>query len=679
MKKNIICLILLFCNYNILAQTETEQEQQLENLAMMDETETEDDANWQYLQQLLKVPLNINTVGEEDLSLFNFLTPLQIQYFLKYRQLLGNFISIYELQAVPGWDVGTIKKILPYIIVAEENSGWKNIGQRLSSGTHTILLRAAQVLEKSKGYTVTGPGNYYMGTPQKLLLRYKYAWGNLLQYGITADKDAGEQFFKGAQKSGFDFYTAHLFLRNLGKIKAIALGDFTVNMGQGLVQWQSLAFKKSAGVVNVKRQSPVLRPYNSAGEFNFNRGAGITLAAHQNIDITAFFSYKKISGNLVVTDTLITEPVISSMLSSGYHRTPTEVADRYNTAHTSYGGAVRYKKHLFQMGINGVGYHFSLPFQKADRVYNYFSIQGSSWYNISADYSYTLKNMHFFGETATSRNGGIAVVQGLQVSTDKNIEMSVLYRKIPARYQSLLGNAFTENSLPANETGLYAGVNYRLPFRLQLSAYADWYRFPWLKYLADAPSQGRDYMVQVLYKPNKIYEASLRYRNEVRQQNAAAVPGALHILTGVSRQNFRWQAQYRINRSVQLRNRAELVWYSKETIRERGYSVFVDYVYKPMMRPLSVTMRGQYFNTDGYNSRIYAFENDVLYSYTIPVVYNKGFRYYLLCNVDITSKLTIWLRWAQTIYQNQSVIGSGLDAIPGNKKSDIRVQLQWAL
>ncbi|MBL0144814.1 MAG: hypothetical protein IPP48_02690 [Chitinophagaceae bacterium] len=61
---------------------------------------------------------------------------------------------------------------------------------------------------------------------------------------MLGEKDAGEQFFKGNQKQGFDFYSTHLFARNIGIVKALALGDFTVNMGQGLTQWQSLAFKK---------------------------------------------------------------------------------------------------------------------------------------------------------------------------------------------------------------------------------------------------------------------------------------------------------------------------------------------------------------------------------------------------------------------------------------------------
>jgi hypothetical protein len=88
-------------------------------------------------------------------------------------------------------------------------------------------------------------------------------------------------------------------------------------------------------------------------------------------------------------------------------------------------------------------------------------------------------------------------------------------------------------------------------------------------------------------------------------------------------------------------------------------------------------MRLQYFETDDYNSRIYAYESDVLYSFSIPALYGKGIRYYTNINYDLTRKLSLWLRWAQTVFQEQEVIGTGLDEIKGNKKSEFKVQMRW--
>ena len=274
-------------------------QQQLESIAENNaDEEIEDDAYLQQMQQYIKNPFNLNYADEIELKELHLLSPVQITNLLAYRNLLGRFIDLYELQAIPAWNIELIYKIRPYISINERTELLTAIRKRLSKGEHTILLRIGQVLEKSKGYLADRQGvtNFYPGSPQKLLVRYKYQFKNLLQYGILGEKDAGEQFFKGKQKQGFDFYSLHFFARNVGIIKSIALGDYTVNLGQGLTQWQSLAFKKSADVMNIKREAAVLRPYNSAGEINFHRGIGITIAKN-NWAATAFVSFKKVDAN----------------------------------------------------------------------------------------------------------------------------------------------------------------------------------------------------------------------------------------------------------------------------------------------------------------------------------------------------------------------------------------------
>jgi len=256
-KSLLIGLMCCCCQYWVQAQEvqNTTVEQQLENQAEADDAETEDDSYYQQLRQYLRNPINLNSALESDLQPFRFLSDLQIQSFLMYRKLAGQLLSIYELQAIPGWDIETISRLRPYIKVGPAESFLEGSRNRFSKGDHTILLRMGQTLEKSKGYIpkndTTPPA--YLGSPQRLLIRYKYVYKNLLQYGFLGEKDPGEQFGKGGQKNGFDFYSMHLFIRNLGLIKQIALGDFTVNLGQGLLTYQSLAFRKGVDVMNIKR------------------------------------------------------------------------------------------------------------------------------------------------------------------------------------------------------------------------------------------------------------------------------------------------------------------------------------------------------------------------------------------------------------------------------------------
>ncbi|MBI5856537.1 MAG: helix-hairpin-helix domain-containing protein [Sphingobacteriales bacterium] len=680
MRKTVSILFILFTihysPFTFAQEIPVSTEQQLENQADADQGETEDDSYLQELEHFRKNPVNLNTADADELKQLRIITDLQIANLITYRNLFGRFLNIYELQAIPSWDVNMIRKLLPFITISASVSLSEELGKRFRDGEHSLLLRISQILEKAEGFDKTSSGTKYTGSPQKILIRYRYSFKNLLQFGLVADKDAGEQLFKGAQNKGFDFYSFHLFARRIGIIQALALGDFTVNMGQGLIQWQSLAFKKSVDVMGVKRQSAILRPYSSAGEYYFHRGAGISIKKNR-IEATAFISFRKLSANFVA-DTVNNEDFISSFLTSGYHRTATENADRNNLSQTAFGGNVLYRGNKWHVGLNGIYYSFSLPVQKRGEPYNLYAISGDRWHNFSLDYSYTYKNLHLFGEAAADKNLNKAFINGLLISVDPRVDVSIVQRTISKAYQAVNGNAFTENTYPTNETGFYTGVSIRPAIYWRLDAYMDIYKFPWLKYLVDAPGHGKDFLVQLTYTPGKQVEIYSRFRNETRQSNQSDNSTVTNFLVSIPKQNWRTQISYKINPSMTLRNRVELLWYNnKSSNEERGFLLFQDFIYKPMLKPYSAVMRIQYFETDGYDSRIYAYENDVLYSYSIPAFYDKGFRYYLNLNYDLGKKLSFWLRWAQTIYRNKKTIGSGPDEIKGNRRSELKAQARW--
>lgn len=656
-------------------------EQQLENLTENTGAETEDDAYLQELQQYTRHPVNLNTVSGETLSQLGLLTPMQVENFLKYRKALGNLLHIYEMQAVPGWDIHTVIKLRPYITVHNNTGFIKGIRGRLRHGDHAILLRASQVMERAAGYEkdTSGIANRYRGSPQRLLVRYRYSFKNLIQFGFTGEKDPGEQFFKGKQAAGFDFYSAHFFIRNPGVLQSLALGDFTVNLGQGLIQWQSLAFKKGALISGIKRQSTVLKPYNSAGEVNFHRGAGITIGIGK-WEATVFGSYRKTDANLKQPDSLDTETYISSFQTSGYHRTAAESADKGVQKQLALGGNVSYRFKTLHVGINAIQYRFSLPVNKEAEPYNRYAFSGRKVSNISLDYSFTYRNLHLFGEFAGNGLNGRAMLHGMLISVSSFADLSWLYRNVSVDYQSLNANAFTETATPKNESGLFAGISIRAVKNWQIDAYADIFHFPWLKYLVDAPSRGSDYLLQLTFKPNRQLEIYSRYKSETKLSNDTDDFQVISPVIPGKRKNWRTQVNYKLSRHLTYRNRIELSWFTKGAgLPSRGFLANVDLLYKPMLKPFSANIRLQVFQTDDYNSRLYAYENDVLFSNSIPVFSDKGYRYYINVNYDISRKLSAWLRLAQTIYTGKETIGSGLDEISGNRKTEVKVQLmyQW--
>ncbi len=682
MRSAILLPVVFVCCCCTLRAQERQQissvtEQQLENQAEADDAPLKDDAYLQQLDYYRRHPLPVNEVGAAELEALHLLNPLQVQALLSYRRLFGKLVSIYELQAVPGWDIVTIRKLLPYIIVSDDKLLPETLKGHWRDGEHSLVLSSSRVLEKAKGFDVPDSGKAaYQGSRDNVFFRYKYNYKNILQWGILGARDAGESYV--------DFYSFHLFAKGPGCIKTLAIGDFTVNMGQGLLQWQTLAFKKSADVLAIKRQSPILHPYNSSGEYNFHRGLGLTLQKN-NWEATFVASRQKIDGT-PATDSVSNDDYITAFRTSGYHRTAAEKAAKGIVRQSALGANISYHAGNASFGINAMQYHFSLPLNRPAEPYNLFAFNGTSLANAGIDYSYTWRNLHVFGEAAADNHFHKAFVQGVLLSPDANVDMALLYRHIDKNYQSLYSNAFTESTTPVNENGLYAGLSFRPLYGVQVNGYMDVFRFPWLKYRIDAPATGHDYLLQLTCTPGKQSEIYLRFREEMKPINQADSNPVMTIVGMVPKQDFRLQCSTTAGRRWTLRHRTELVWYDKNGPgAQQGFMVFGDGRYKSASGQWQGSLRLQYFETTGYNARIYALESDISSHITTPAAYNKGFRYYLNL-VWEASKRAGWktkhrlhqsvaLRWSQTIYQDQTSIGSGLDEIAGNRKTDLSVEL----
>ncbi|WP_205512302.1 hypothetical protein [Longitalea arenae] len=662
-------------------------EQQLEMQAEREEGLTEDDTQWQQLEYLTKHPLNLNAATENELKGLRLLTDLQTSNFLLYRHLLGPLLQVHELQAIPAWDLTTIKQLLPYITVSDEKHLVARLSERLKQGEQTALLRFARTISNSGDLKATT--EKYLGSSSAVLFRYKYNHKNLLQYGITGDKDAGEAFLQGAQQKGFDFYSFHCFARKLGIIQSLAIGDFTVAFGQGLIQWQGMAFKKNASVLNIKRQGPALQPYNSAGEYNFHRGLGITLQK-KNIRATFFGSLRQLDANLVTDSALHDQVYISSIITSGYHRTPGELNDRHNLRCVTTGGSLQIANARSHIGIQAVNYNLSEALRPSADLYDRYAIRGRHWVNSSVDYSYTFRNMHVYGELAMDKEQNRAMIHGLLASLDPKVDLALVYRNISASYQSLFSNAFTENSLPVNENGLYAGLTLRPLAGWKLDVYMDIFRFPWLKYQVHAPSGGHEYLVQLGYTPYKQVDIYSRFRHETKWLNIADAAFGVPPIVAVRRLNWRTHINYRLNRSVELRSRVETVWYTgKGRQQETGFLWYTDVYVKPAFKPFSCNARLQYVETDSYNSRVYAWENTVLYNYSTPPLYNKALR----CLVNVNYRLTarpqkqpskkisclFSLSWAQAVHPAKAAVEATETAVEAYNRSDLKLQMIFTM
>ncbi len=653
-------------------------EERIEGVA----SSTDETTDFTELAEALKYfadhPINLNNTTKDELTLLGLLTDYQISNLLKHIATNGKLISLQELQSVEDFDLETIYKILPYVKVSfEMDVNRSSFGKIMSGGKHQILLRASRILEEQKGYTPAeegaSPNSRYLGNPWKYYARYRYTYLRKISWGITAEKDAGEEFFTGTQSS-FDFYSAHLFIRDVGPFKTIAVGDYQLEYGQGLTLWSGLAYGKSADVMDIKKNAIGIRPYTSVNEVLFKRGAAVSLG-NRKVQLDLFYSNKGLDGNL--TDTLNQEEFFSSFEETGYHRTPAELADKNEVNEQLYGGHFNYKTKNFTAGLTAVHSEYDKKLAVAPALYNQFNFQGDKLTNVGVDYSYLYRNINLFGEVSRSDNGSIAYLNGALISLDPRLAFSVLNRNYPRDYQALYANALRESSNNYNECGTFFGIVAKPIRTITLSGYFDAFTFPWLRYLVNAPSGGYEYIAQLTYLPNKKTELYFRYKQTTKDDGVSGNLTPIDYIVGATQRNYRFNIVTKISSSVSLHSRVELINYHKQDLDpENGYLIYQDVNYKTLGSPLSFSFRYALFDTKSYDSRIYAYENEVLYYYSIPAYYYQGSRYYITLRYTVVKGVDVWLRFAQSIYANQKTVGSSLDEINGNTKSEIKMQLR---
>ena len=663
-------------------------------------------------------PIDLNHTDAQELSTILLLSDVQISDILQHRQRFGRFLNVYELQTLNSMDVRTIRMILPFVEVRENPLGsTASLREILNKGTHEITVRSTMNIESRRGFmdrpspfgkdfayadgdplpdfadpsvvdSLRRNNRVYLGSPFRVYTRYRFRYRQNISFGFTAEKDEGEEFFRGTQPNGFDYYSAHLFVRNIGRLKALAIGDYQAQFGQGLTFWNGLGFAaKSSFTMNVKRNAPGLAPYTSVNENLFLRGVAATFDVGKHFEVTAFGSRKNIDANVQsaaasAEDSLGinqgSEVIFSSFLEDGFHRTFTEVSRKDALGENIVGGHVAYKRRSMTIGATAAHVEYTGALSRNVQPYNQFDFNGAQNTTAGLDWNVLYRNLTWFGEAATSANGGMAMNTGVLLSLDKRVSMSMLYRNYGRDFHGLYSVAFAEGTNPWNERGLFTGLEIRPNRQWTINAYFDQFTFPWLRFLTDAPSSGFDWLAQVNWRPSKQVEIYGRVRHQDRARNTDVDVDGIDPLVRVEQTNYRVNASYKVSESVSLRTRVETVDFQRGSSPLRhGFLLYQDVVHRPLSSPLELTLRFALFDTEGYDSRIYAYENDLIGVFSIPPYYGRGIRWYGMVRLSPLRRVDVWLRYGAFIFQDQTSISSGLQEINGNMRSDLKMQVRW--
>lgn len=623
-------------------------------------------------------PINLNATSADELGRLIFLSDFQVQALLDYIKDNGALQTIYELQLVMGFDFSDIMRLLPFVTISTEDETTRS--PLFQYGKHDLFLRARSLIETQEGYTpppIDNPdATRYAGDKLGLYTRYTYSTRGGFKLGFVGEKDPGEDFFQGSNPYGFDHYSAHMQVSDVGVLKSLVVGDFNADFGQGLALWTSANFGKSPDPMGVRKRARGISRSSSTNENEFLRGAGATVVVGR-FELSAFGSYKMIDAN--ITDTLIDgDFYFTSRPTSGLHRTPNEIANKKTLGEFVTGGNVSIALNNLRVGVTGSLVNLDAVYDVPDQPYRYFEPPLDNRVNLGLDYNYGLGNHLLFGEAATTLGYGSGIVSGALLRLHSLLTMSVVGRYYEKDYSTYYTGAFSDGSSPANESGVMVGLRF-LPYRhWQLGGYVDAFKSDWLRFGINAPSHGRDYLLETTYSPRSRLNFMLRYRLKQKDKNQVVDGEPTRWVVPYTQQALRFHLNYNPIREIHLKSRIEFSWYNEENLPfESGVMVYQDISYRPSKWPLTLTGRFAIFETDSWNTRIYAYENDVLYYFSIPAYYSRGSRVYLLAKYSIGRNVDIWFRIAQTFFANQEELGTGLDKINGPTRSDARLQLRF--
>ncbi|MCH5181187.1 MAG: helix-hairpin-helix domain-containing protein [Prevotellaceae bacterium] len=640
-----------------------------------DDDDTALDALCQHLELLAAAPLDLNAATREDLLGLPFLNETQADSLLRYRERRGRFVTLGELMFVTGLDARTRRWLSLFVRLLPETVPPAPLRQRLFGGRHRLETRLDIPLYTRAGdprgpsdYPSSHPQNAFLGNRLTHVLRYRYDEpAGLVRYGLTLEKDAFEPFGTDGTRP-YDYVSAYVSLRPPSRRWQLLAGDFEVHFGQGLLLGSGFLPVRRAAVVRGGNGDTPFRPHTSTDENRFFRGVASEVRASR-LRMQLFGSLSRRDATALGGDS------VTTWLTSGLHRSPTERARRHNVQVVAGGARIGWHSQFFSLAAGGYGAKFDKTFAPPARTYNKYYLRGRRAGGIQTDYRLSLRRFSATGEAAFDGRLHPATVHTLRFTPRDGLSLTASGRMFSPRYVEVFGSYPAENSRLQNEYGLLLGFSCTRSRRLAFEAFADVFRFPRAAWRAALPSNGFRAWAEIRYETRRSLALSLRYKAGAR---ACDVPAHDNLLAYEQTHRLRLRAdaggrRFRVSAAadgvVHTSQLSAAVW---------GWMLSLRCSTKEARR-LRATLYGALFSGDRSDAVLYAFEPALRYQYGLAAYRGRGFVSAAVAEIRLARKLTGGVRVACLRYFDRDTQSSGAMQIFSPAKADLALQLQWTL
>lgn len=429
----------------------------------------------------------------------------------------------------------------------------------------------------------------FEGDPMYGKLRYRFNYQNRVQAGVTIDRATGVPWEKIN-------YGGYIQVKDIGPMKTVVAGNYQASFGYGLVVGSPFKRGKSAYIQSTATTDEGLKKFSSVGDsYNYFHGVGAT-ARVRWADLSAFYSLRQ------------------------------GKEDAWNHV-VGVNATARWRK--LKVGMTGVETFQATSSQFRERSQASYSLEvkrrdvrGA----MGANVRYNWGKVDVWGEMAASHteHWGWGTIMGVRVNPISDLNLLAIYRYYSPEYDNIYANALSSKTRVYNEHGGYLGVEYNRLRNWQLSIFGDVWK------------EGYETMAQADFLSPKDHKMHMRLRAKRKNE----------IDTYSARWNGVWElGEWKLKTQVD----ANMVYANEKW--SYGFSVFQDVEYRFVKVPIVLQFRAQAFDAREWNNRVYMYENDVLYAYSIPFVYGLGGRFWLNARYKINDTFAVYLRVSETVYQ----------------------------
>ena len=579
------------------------------------------------LYELAENPVDINSDNAEEIARLFFLSDFQVKALTDYTHTTGRIMTFNELAYIPGFDRTSAEMIIPFSTL-----NGNKITIRDSVKLRNSLITNLSVKTGNRDTT-------FLGSPWKVLTKYKFNGGSFAG-GLTVEKDQGERFFCPGTVSP-DFFSANISYTGNGLIKKVILGDYSARFGQGTNINTGISRGLSLTSQGYMSATSEIKPYTSTDENIFFRGIATTLSV-KNVEASLFCSRNKIDATLG-TSSGFSGCCIDNLYRSGTHNTPGLLLKRDAVNESVLGMNLSYNFKRVRVGMVWSETRFSHPvkpdYNNPEKI---FSFRGETSNVGSFYYNSMIKRILLYGEISANNIKKYAMVQGLSIRPSDRLIINFLFWKYAPGYISFHGKGPGGSSGSYSEQSLLGNFTFEAARHLFINGGCYIQHFPWLKYRCSSPSMGVKREAGIKYMPTAKLAFDCIYSYRLSMADYSQKPG-VPVLTQMVSRSLKFVVRYSIYDNLTLSTRID--YKIIEPSSGKGVLLLEDLNYRVRSFPLSLWLRYCTFNTDDYDSRIYTWENDLLYTFSIPALYGNGSRFYFMAGWKIHNKAELRFKY----------------------------------